>query len=102
MPRQCLLNQKRLDLFNTHILQARAGVTSGAQSKIGAADLSILSHQHRAFDNMVQLADVSLPGIVYQCLHRRMVEPGDALAITTRMDAQEMICKYGYVMAAVA
>ena len=73
-------------------MSSRRGLhlASRAQRQIGRLDLAVLSHQHRALDHVIQLADVALPGMLQHQLQGRAVEPADAFAIALRVRCQKM------------
>ena len=79
-----------LHFFDAHIFQARAAGAC-AQREIGRLDAAVLRHQDGALDNVIQLADIALPGMLQHRIQRRAIEPADAFAIALRMRGQKMV-----------
>ena len=88
--RHRLLDQERFDVFEAHVLEARAAGAFGAQAEVARADGVALRHQHGAFDRVIELADVARPAVIEQHLHRRRIEAGQRLAIALRVQPQEV------------
>src|SRR5579875_2466416 len=99
---QSFLDEELFDLFQTHLFQARRAHRSGPQCQIASFDAITLCHQHRALDDVVQLADIALPGMLEHRLRRIVIETGDVLTIAPSMHAQEMVRQWANVFAALA
>src|SRR5262245_23883207 len=61
-----LANQEAFDVLQTHFLETRRRISaaSGPQSEVGEVNHVALRHQHSPLDGMIQLADVSGPGMI--------------------------------------
>src|SRR3954452_20736449 len=70
-----LADQQRLDVFETHVLDAPLG--RRLQAEVGARDRRAGGHQHSALDHVLQLAHVAWPRVVEQRLHRGWIETAD-------------------------
>ena len=60
---ESLYDQELFDFFEAHVFQAAGGFAVGAEGENGGADLIALGEKNGAFDDMIELADVSLPGV---------------------------------------
>src|SRR5450432_3769494 len=82
--RERLLNQHALRLLERDLFGARARTRGGAQREIDRALLLPLRQQHRALDDVIELADVSRPWMLEQRLHCGVVERREQLPVTRR------------------
>ena len=64
MARECALNQIPFDFIETHFLQLRGSACRlCTQAQISGAHRWSGRHQYAAFDGVIELADVSRPGV---------------------------------------
>src|SRR5579875_847202 len=89
-PRQGLTNQKLLDFFETHLLNARCSARAAAQRQIARFDTALLRHQHRTLDHMIQLAHIALPGVLLERLRGVWIEARDVLPIPPSVHPKEV------------
>ena len=68
---------------SSRLISSRRGAPSraGPQPQIVNLYAGALRHQHRAFDGMVQLADIARPGMRQQRFHGSVFEAGQILAV---------------------
>src|SRR6266446_4396151 len=96
------LNQIPFDFIEAHFLEL-CGAAGGlrAQTQISGAHRWSGRHQHAAFDSMIQLADVSRPGVFVKSPDRGGVKAGNIFAVAVRIPLQKMVRQKIDVLAAV-
>src|SRR2546428_1902320 len=100
--RQGLLDQITFNFFEAQIFQSRRGLAPSAQAEIAGAEYLVLTQQDRSLDGVVELPNVSRPGMFEQGLSGGRVEPAQAIPVTLRVLAQEVRGKRENVLAALA
>jgi hypothetical protein len=97
-----LFDEKRLHFFKTHVLNiARFGGT-GCETQIGCADLSILRHQHSAFDDVIELSNISRKPMLQQAFSCHFIETANLFPITLCVLTKETVGKRYDVFPSVA
>src|SRR5206468_13068145 len=61
---QRFIDKERLHFFKTHLFEIARFTTAIRQAQIGRANLLILRHEHCAFDDMIELSNISREGMV--------------------------------------
>ena len=67
-PGESFLDQHALDVFDAHFVQSQRGLARGAKPQVAGSDLRTFGHQNGTLDGVVQLANISRPGMVEQHL----------------------------------
>ena len=79
-----------LHFFQTHVFDARRRLAANAQTQVRSLHRVALRHQHRAFDSVVQFADIARPPVFLKDPRRRRLDPADTFAIPLRVLAEEI------------
>src|SRR6267378_4659831 len=96
------LNQITLDFIETHFLQLRgAAGRLCAQAQISGSHRRSGRHQHAAFDGVIELADVSWPGMLVKGSDRGGVKAGNVFAVPVRVALEKMVRQQIDVLAAI-
>ncbi len=90
---QRLFNQKRLYFFKTHVLEIARFGGAGRQTQIARSDLSILRHKHRAFDDVIELANISGERMLQQTLSCSFIETANRFPLTLCVLTKETIAE---------
>jgi len=97
------LDQKALDIFNAHVVQAQRLSSTGAlQSKVARLNGIAVRHQNTSFNSMGKFAHVSRPSMLNKRALRLLVESVDLLAIAAAMRLEEMAGEIEDVFATLA
>src|SRR6266404_8393820 len=92
MAGKCALNQIPLDFIEAHFLQlCGAARDLRAQTQISGAHRWSGRHQHPALDGMIQLANVSRPGVFVKGLHRGGVKASNVFSVPVRVALEKMV-----------
>src|SRR5450756_1058762 len=100
--RHGLFDERRFDILEAHVLEARVGVARSLEAEIRVAEGLALGHQYAALDRMVELTDVARPIVFDQQLECRRLVARETLAVVLAVNAQEVRGEQRDVLAALA
>src|SRR5215831_10351892 len=102
VPRQGFLNEQLLDVLERQLVETWRRARRHPKSQIASPDVIALREQHGALDRMIELANVTGPGVAEQQLHGAGVEAAERFAIARRVSAEEVRRERGNVLTPVA
>src|SRR5689334_19730164 len=85
-----LLDEERLDFFQTHLFHTRRAFATGAETEIAGSDGIALGHEDTAFDGVIQFADVAGPGVREEGLDGALIEAAEGFAVMAGVLAEEV------------